>query len=709
MVNRYLEAVRERVVVFDGAMGTMIQNLGLGAADYGGAAYDGCPEILALTQPEAIRDIHRAYLRAGADVIETDTFTGTRLKLNDYHLGDRTHEINLAAARLARRVADEFSRPERPRFVAGSMGPTGMLPSSDDPSLSNITYQQLAELYREQAAALIEGGVDLLVIETSNDILEVRAAIAGIRRAFADLATRLPIQAQVTLDTSGRMLLGTDIAASSAILSHLGVDIAGLNCSTGPEHMREPVRYLTENLPLPISTIPNAGLPLNIGGKAVYPMQPQPMAEALGEFVGEFGVNVVGGCCGTTPEHIQALTAVLAALDSRRRQRPVERVKGFDPAARERSDLLVASAVRANSLKQDPAPLLVGERVNAQGSRKVKQALLADDYDTLLQVARDQVDGGAHVLDVQVALTERGDESEQMRQAVKKLEMGVEAPLMIDSTEAGVIQAALEVYPGRAVINSINLENGRARVDAVLPLAREHGSAVVALTIDEEGMAKTAPRKLAVARRIYEIATGEFGLEPRALLFDALTFPVTTGQEELQGSAIETLEGIRRIKSELPGALTILGISNVSFGVAENARAALNSVFLHHAVQAGLDAAIVNPVHITPYAEVPAEERKLCDDLLMNTSEEALPAFIAYYESHGARGEEGRDGRPHRRPDGGPAHSLSDSAPEERGSRSARRRGRRLPSRRSGSRGGRSGVASGRRSGSRRAVRRLDD
>ena len=311
MVNRYLEAVRERVVVFDGAMGTMIQNLGLGAADYGGAAYDGCPEILALTQPEAIRDIHRAYLRAGADVIETDTFTGTRLKLNDYHLGDRTHEINLAAARLAREVADEFSRTERPRFVAGSMGPTGMLPSSDDPSLSNITYQQLAELYREQAAALIEGGVDLLVIETSNDILEVRAVIAGIRRAFADLDTRLPIQAQVTLDTSGRMLLGTDIAASSAILSHLGVDIAGLNCSTGPEHMREPVRYLSENLPLPISTIPNAGLPLNIGGKAVYPMQPQPMAEALGEFVGEFGVNIVGGCCGTTPEHIRALTAAV--------------------------------------------------------------------------------------------------------------------------------------------------------------------------------------------------------------------------------------------------------------------------------------------------------------------------------------------------------------------------------------------------------------
>jgi 5-methyltetrahydrofolate--homocysteine methyltransferase len=635
MTSRYLDEVRKRVVVFDGAMGTMIQNLGLDAADYGGEAYDGCPEILAVTRPDAIRDIHRAYFAAGADVVETDTFTGSRIKLDDYKLGARTHEINSAAARLAREVADEFSTPERPRFVAGSMGPTGMLPSSDDPALSNITYQQLAEVFREQAAALIEGGVDLLIIETSQDILEVRAAIAGARRAFAQLGRIVPIQAQVALDTSGRMLLGTDIAATSAILQHLNVDILGLNCSVGPDHMREPVRYLSENVSLPISTIPNAGLPLNIEGKAVYPMQPEPMAEALAEFVSEFGVNVVGGCCGTTPEHIRLLTERLAAFDTQRLQRPIERITHFDPATRTRSSLLVASAVRANSLTQDPAPLLVGERVNAQGSRKVKQALLADDYDTLLQVARDQVDGGAHVLDVQVALTERGDEVDQMRLAVKKLEMGIEAPLVIDSTEPGVIQAALETYPGRAVINSVNLENGRQRVDAVLPLAREHGSAVVALTIDEEGMAKTAERKLAVAKRIYDIATAEFGLEPQALLFDALTFPVTTGQEELRDSALQTLEGIRRIKAELPGVLTILGVSNVSFGVAQHARAALNSVFLHHAVQAGLDAAIVNPAHITPYAEIPAEERTLCDNLLLNTSEDALPAFIAYYETHG--------------------------------------------------------------------------
>ncbi len=634
--SRYLAEVRRRVLIYDGAMGTQIQNLSLTAADYGGEAYDGCPEILAVTRPDAISEIHRDYLAAGADVIETDTFTGTRLKLDDYGLGARTHEINHAAARLARSAADEFATAERPRFVAGSMGPTGMLPSSDDPSLSAITYAELAELYREQAVALIEGGVDLLLIETSQDILEVRAAIHGIRLAFEQAGVTLPIQAQVTLDTSGRMLLGTEIGAAATILRNLNVDIIGLNCSTGPEHMREPVRWLTENLDLPISTIPNAGLPLNANGRAVYPMEPAPLAEALAEFAGEFGVNIVGGCCGTTPEHIRQLSERIASLPEKQRRTAPERLANTPAETRERLGMLVASAVRAVSLQQEPAPLIIGERVNSQGSRKIKRALLEDDYDTLTQVAREQVDGGAHTLDVCVALTERGDEVAQMRQAVKKLEMSVEAPLILDSTEASVIKAALETYPGRAVINSINLENGRQRIESILPLAREHGAAVVALTIDEEGMGKTADRKVAIARRIYDIATGEFGLPPQALLFDTLTFPVTTGQEELRDSAVQTLEAIRRVKTELPGALTVLGVSNVSFGVAPHARAALNSVFLYHAVQAGLDAAIVNPAHITPYAEINEEERNICDELLFNRSDDALPRFIAYYEQHGA-------------------------------------------------------------------------
>ncbi|HEX9039075.1 MAG TPA: homocysteine S-methyltransferase family protein [Ktedonobacterales bacterium] len=634
--SRYLTEARRRVLVFDGAMGTQILDLGLTAEDFGGAQYEGCPEMLAVTRPDAIGAIHRAYLAAGADVVETDTFTGTRLKLDDYGLGARTHEINAAAARVARVAADEFSTPEKPRFVAGSMGPTGMLPSSDDPSLSAITYQQLAELYREQAAALIDGGADLLLIETSQDILEVRAAIRGARLAMEEMGRWLPIQAQVTLDTSGRMLLGTDVAAAGAILRHLDVDVIGLNCSTGPEHMREPARWLAENIDLPISTIPNAGLPLNIGGKAVYPMQPEPMANDLAAFVGDLGVNIVGGCCGTTPEHIRQLVARLGDLPAERLRRPADRLAFFPEEARDRTASLVASAIHAVPLRQELGALMVGERVNSQGSRKIKKALLADDYDTLLSVGREQVDGGAHVLDVCVALTERGDEAAQMRAAVRKLEMGVEAPLTLDSTEAAVIQAGLESYPGRAIINSINLENGRQRVEAVLPLAKEHGAAVVALTIDEEGMAKDADRKVAIARRIYDIATQEYGLPPQALLLDALTFPVTTGQEELRDSAVQTLEAIRRIKTELPGALTILGVSNVSFGVAAHARAALNSVFLYHATQAGLDAAIVNPAHITPYAEIPDEQRALCDDLLYNRSDEALPNFIAYYERHGA-------------------------------------------------------------------------
>jgi len=645
----FLREVWRRVIVYDGATGTNLQQLDLTAQDYGGAATEGCNEYLVLTRPDVIEALHTSFFEVGVDIVETDSFTASRHKLDEYGLGHLTKEINLAAARIARGVADRFSTPERPRFVAGSMGPTGMLPSSSDPVLSNITYPQLVTIFREQATALIEGGVDVLLIETSQDILEVRAAITGIRHACADLGVWRPIQAQVTLDTSGRMLLGTDIAASMAILVNLGVDIVGLNCSTGPEHMREPVRFLSENCPLPISTIPNAGLPLNVNGQALYPETPAQMATALAAFVGENGVNIVGGCCGNSPEHLRAIVAAIEALPIEQRERPVRRITSGDgaiftstatqpdPASPQRVARmpLVASGIRAASLLQEPRPMIVGERVNAQGSRKIKQAILQDDYDTLLVVARDQVEWGAHALDVQVAVTERGDEVNQMRQAIKMLSMGIEAPLMIDSTEANVLQAALETYPGRALVNSINMENGRQRIDAVLPMVREHGAAVVALTIDVIGMAKTADRKVEVAKAIYDIATTEFGLAPDALIFDVLTFPLTTGQEELRSSAVETLEAISRVKAALPGVLTTLGVSNVSFGVQPHARAVLNSVFLYHAVTAGLDLAIVNPTHITPYAEVDAEQRKLCDDMIFNTDPDALPRFIAYFEEHG--------------------------------------------------------------------------
>ena len=616
----YLESLQERVLIFDGAMGTSVQNYDLTPDQFGGPQFEGCNDYLCVTNPRIIDEIHASYMEAGADVLETATFGSTRLKLAEYGIPDEVYHQNFAAAQLARRIADSFSTDARPRYVAGSMGPTGMLPSADDPTLSNITYQQLKAIYKEQAQPLVEGGVDLLIIETAQDILELKAAINGVLAYFKESGRWVPIQAQVTLDTAGRMLLGTDIVASLVTLQALPVSVIGLNCSTGPDHMREPMRFLGQNATKWVSCIPNAGLPINVGGQAVYPLEPEPMARTLFEFVNDFGVSVVGGCCGTGPDHIRALRE---AIGDNRKQ--TARPTYFTPH--------VSSGVRAVALRQEPAPMIVGERVNAQGSRKVKRLLLANDYDGILQVAREQVDGGAHVLDVSVALTERADEDAMLRKTIKKLSMGVEAPLVFDSTEASALKEALEVYPGKAIVNSINMERGRERIEAVLPLVVEHGAAVVALAIDEIGMAHTADRKAEICRQIYDIATKEYDLGPDALIFDVLTFPVTTGQEDLARSALETLEGIRRVKQECPGAFTVLGVSNVSFGIDPGARAVLNSVFLHHAVQAGLDLAIVNPAHITPYAEVPTEERKLADDLI-NNEPNALPAYIAYFETN---------------------------------------------------------------------------
>ncbi len=615
----YLAALADRVLVFDGAMGTSIQRFHLTADDFGGGKLEGCNDHLVLTRPDVIRAIHESFLEVGCDVVETCTFQSTPRRLEEWGLFGKARDVNVAAATLAREACAKFATKERPRFVAGSIGPTGMLPSSSDPVLSAITFEALAEQYYLQAKYLMEGGVDVLLVETSQDILEVKAAIAGFERLFAETGRRLPVQAQVTLDVSGRMLLGTDIASAMTTLEALPIHVIGLNCSTGPEHMREPIRYLAEHATRPVSCVPNAGLPLNTGtGDAVYPLEPAPMAEALREFVHDFGVRIVGGCCGTTPAHLEAVVRAVRgdAPPAARRVHPVARV---------------SSAMRALTLHQDPAPLIVGERVNAQGSRKVKRLLLADDYEGILEVAREQVDGGAHVLDVCVAVTERFDEADQMEKVVRLLSQSVEAPLMIDSTEADVIARALEHIPGRAIVNSINMENGRTRIDAVVPIAKKHGAALVALTIDPVGMAKTAARKLEVARTIHDIVVGEYGLAPEDLIFDALTFTLATGDAEWIDSAHETIEGIRAIKRELPGVLTILGVSNVSFGLDAAARGVLNSVFLHHCVQAGLDAAIVNPAHITPYAEIDATGRALADALIFNRAPDALQKLIEHF------------------------------------------------------------------------------
>jgi 5-methyltetrahydrofolate--homocysteine methyltransferase len=630
----YLRALRQRVLVYDGAMGTTIQRHALTSDDFGGKSLEGCNDNLVLTRPDVIQGIHESFLAVGCDVVETCTFQSTPRRLAEWGLFDKVRDINYNAARLAREACDKYSTPEQPRFVAGSIGPTGMLPSSADPTLSDISFADLSENFYQQARALVEGGVDVLLVETSQDILEVKAAIAGFERLFVELGRRVPVQAQVTLDTSGRMLLGTDVASAMTTIESLGVDVVGLNCSTGPEHMRDPVRYLSQHATLPLSVIPNAGLPINTGvGEAVYPLEPASMAQALAEFVRDFGVRIVGGCCGTTTEHLQEIVARVRAEPA------AHKPLAHNGAATSERIPRVSSAMRAITLHQDPPPLLVGERVNSQGSRKVKRLLLADDYEGILEVAREQAESGAHVLDVCVALTERADEAEQMAKIVKMLSMSVESPLVVDSTEAGVIEKALEHIPGRAIVNSINMENGRKRIDAVVPLCKKHGAAVVALTIDEIGMAKTRERKLEVARQIHDIVVGEYGLESSALIFDALTFTLATGDAEWIDSAKETIEGIRLIKRELPGVLAILGVSNVSFGLAPEARAVLNSVFLHHCVQAGLDAAIVNPAHVTPYAEISAEERELADDLVFNKRLDALQRFIEHFDVGGRKAD----------------------------------------------------------------------
>ncbi|HWO47202.1 MAG TPA: homocysteine S-methyltransferase family protein, partial [Solirubrobacterales bacterium] len=493
--------------------------------------------------------------------------------------------------------------------------------------LGDISFGRLVEVFAEQAEGLVTGGADLIMIETAQDILEVKAAIFGAREAFAKTGRVLPIQCSVSLlPNGGKMLLGTDIQSVLTTLTALDVDVIGLNCSTGPEDMRDAIRFLGETCPVPVHCIPNAGLPLQgPDGETIFPEKPEPLAATLGEFVERYAVGIVGGCCGTTPDHIRAI-----------RERVGDRTPGERPAP---GPIEVSSMMTSTALVQEPRPTLVGERVNSQGSKKAKELLLADDYDGLVQVAEDQVEGGAHVLDTCVALTERQDEDEQMSAVVKRISLTQPAPIQVDSTEPDVIKAALETIPGRAIVNSINLEAGRDKADVVIPLAKAHGAALIALTIDEVGMAKTAERKVEIAERIRDIACNEHGLEPEALIFDLLTFTLTTGDEEWRPSAVETIEGIRRVKAEIPGVKTSLGVSNVSFGVSPRPRAVLNSVFLHHCVEAGLDLAMVNPNHITPYGEIPENERELTDDLVFNRREDALERFIAHFESKGEEAE----------------------------------------------------------------------
>ncbi len=614
----YLAATRDRVVVFDGGMGATLEVFDLSLErDY--RLPGRCHEALVLNRPDVIEHVHESFVAAGAEVVETDTFQASRLKLEEWGLGEHTMEINVRAAQIARRAVGEA------RFVAGSIGPTGHLPASDDPVLGQISFRALVETFTEQARGLVRGGVDLLMIETVQDILEAKAAIFGAREAFKLEGRTVPIQVSVTLlPNGGKMLLGTDISTALTTLEALRVDAIGLNCSTGPEDMRDAIRFLGENASVPVHCIPNAGLPIQgPNGETIFPEQPEPLSAVLGEYVERYGVGVVGGCCGTTPAHIEALVARIGA-NARTGARPARRAP------------YVSAMIADTPLVQDPRPTIVGERVNSQGSRRAKELLLAEDYAGLAAVAEDQVTGGAHVLDVCVALTERQDEAEQMREVVKRISLTQPAPIQIDSTEPEVIETALEQIPGRAIVNSVNLEAGRGKLDRIVPMVKAHGAALIALTIDEAGMAKTRERKLEVAQRLVQICCEEHGLEREALIFDCLTFTLTTGDEEWRPSAIETIEGIRVIKQQLPGVKTSLGVSNVSFGIGLAARSVLNSVFLHHCVEAGLDLAMVNPNHITPYAEIPELERELADDLVFNRRADALERLITHFEAKGA-------------------------------------------------------------------------
>jgi 5-methyltetrahydrofolate--homocysteine methyltransferase len=597
--SSYLSALGERVLVFDGAAGTSFQRLGLDAEAFGGDQFEGCYEVLNLTSPDLVADLHRSFLDVGVDVIETNTFGAFSVVLAEYQLADRAAEINLAAAKLARRVAEEYIGPERPVWVAGSMGP-----GTKFATLGQISYVDLRDAYEEQALGLLEGGVDLLIIETVYDLLGAKAAINGARRAMAAQGRQLPLQVQVTIELTGRMLPGTEIAAALTTLDAMQVDVVGLNCATGPAEMGEALRYLSANSVVPISCQPNAGLPSVVDGAMHYDLTPEQLAEHHYRFITEFGVRAVGGCCGTTPEYMAAVVERCAKAT------PAERAPQPEPGA--------ASIYSAMSFHQDTSFLVVGERANANGSRQFREAMLAADWDACVAIARDQVKEGSHLIDVCVDYT-GADGVADMEELVSRLATQSSVPIMVDTTEAPVAETALRWLGGRAMLNSVNLEDGDepgTRLDTFLRLARTYGAAVVCTCIDGEGQARTADWKLRAAKDIEAIAIERYGLAPEDLFFDPLALPLSTGMEESRRDGIETIEGIRRIKAELPGTSTILGLSNVSFGLNPAARQALNSVFLHECVEAGLDAAIVHASKILPLSKIDERAREVCLDLV---------------------------------------------------------------------------------------------
>ncbi|MBM4176647.1 MAG: hypothetical protein FJ213_10825 [Ignavibacteria bacterium] len=591
--------LKEKILLFDGATGTSIQNQNLNADDFGGKEFEGCNEYLCVTKPSAVKKVHVDFLEAGADIIETNSFGSTPLVLNEYNLAHLSYDLSKKSAEIAKRLANEYSMNQKPRFVAGSIGPGTKLPS-----LGHISFRELEKSYYTQISGLIDGGVDLLCIETCQDLLQTKSALSAAMKVFQEKKVKLPVIVSVTIETTGTMLMGTDISAALTTLEPYEIiDVIGMNCATGPKEMSESVRYLCQNSPNPVLVMPNAGLPENVDGIACYHLSPEELQRWMIHFVNDLGVNIIGGCCGTTSEHIKKLSNSIEGLT------PKARSWEYQPS--------VSSIYSSQTLHVDPAPVLVGERCNANGSKQFRELLLKDDYDGMVQMAKDQINDGAHILDICVAYVGR-DERKDMIEFVKRLNTQVNLPLMFDSTEVEVIEAALEHYAGRSIINSINLEDGEERLSKILLLAKKFGAAVIALTIDEEGMAKTVEKKLSIARRIRDIAVSKYGLREEDLIFDTLTFTLGSGDEEFRKSAVETIEAIREIKKEIPNAKTLLGVSNVSFGLNPQTRHSLNSVFLYNAVQAGLDMAIVHASKIMPLNKIDPRGRELCDELIFD-------------------------------------------------------------------------------------------
>ena len=613
------------VLVFDGATGTSLQQMDLGPDDFGGAALEGCNENLVFTRPDAVQAVHRQFLEAGCDVIETDTFGATSLVLAEYDIADQTFALNKRAAELAREVAAAYSTPEKPRFVAGSMGPTTKLPT-----LGHIDFDTMKASFAEQAEGLLAGDVDLFIVETCQDVLQIKAALQGIEDAFAKTGQRRPLMVSVTMETTGTMLVGSDIAAVVAILEPFPIDVLGLNCATGPEQMKEHIRYLSEHSPFVVSCIPNAGLPENIGGVAHYRLTPLEMKMQLLHFVEDLGVQVIGGCCGTTPAHIAALTELAAELHPA--ARPVRTPQTQHARPLLQGEPAAASIYSTTPYHQDNSFLIIGERLNASGSKKVRELLAEEDWDGLVGVARGQVKENAHVLDVNVDYVGRDGERD-MHELVSRLVTNVNLPLMLDSTEWQKMEAGLKVSGGKCILNSTNYEDGDERFFKVLELAKAYGAGVVVGTIDEEGMARTAERKFAIAQRAYRDAV-EFGIPAHEIFYDPLALPISTGIEEDRLNGAATIEAIRRIRTDLPGVHVVLGVSNVSFGLSPAARIVLNSVFLHDCCEAGMDAAIISPAKILPLAKISPEHQQVCRDLIYDRRrfETNEPGSICSYD-----------------------------------------------------------------------------